>query len=173
MVEPDAWDSAGAPLVTVDSARERLGYKKRDAVNALIDEQALELVPAARLVSTGRRGRRPTQFVRFADVERVRADRLARIGAVDVSAAVETEELRGRIATIEVELQELRARLGGSSVSPPGDRVGDLERENAALTDRVARLRGALDAGLAAQNAQLDQIRHLVLASGVWEDPAT
>lgn len=151
---PRGWTEDGKALVSLTDAAAHLRLG-RGRVERLVAAGTLRVATCARreAPSEPRSGRRPTKFVVADDVVAERDRMLEALGAVDESVATERDTLVRRVADLEA-----GAVTTGGSAS-----------ELAEVRDRERRLAAAVEAGLAAQRAQLDQISALLLPTGVWQ----
>lgn len=161
-VDADGWDANGKPLLTYTKAGAYLGTT-RDEIETLVEKGALLAgTPAER--AAPRAGRPPSKYVHGEAVEALREERLRALGACDASVERERDDLRAELAA-------LQARVADAEIDDFGIELAELRNALARERDRSARLHAAVEAGVAAQRAQLDQIRNLLLPSGVWDDP--
>jgi len=139
---PGYMGSGGRTFYLVASAAIRLGESSND-VRRRIAKGELSAFPISILVDTipPTRGRPPTTVVPFDEVESLRSDLLAALGAVEPDSRPEPDPEGGR--PVEV-----------------------LEQANADLRGEVASLREVVRLGLLAEQARLEQIRLLMAPTG-------
>lgn len=161
-MEPDGWDPSGEPVVTYATAGAHL-RTNRDEVAKLVKDGSLTAASCEDRAAKSA-GRPPSKFVLLSDVVRLRTASLRALGACDEGVERERDQLRDEVA-------DLRERLATAEATEIHGELLELRRALAQGQDRANRLHAALEAGVAADRAHLDQISNLLLPTGVWPDP--